>query len=76
MIELYIKQHPESKKILLEYFGNEFDKFSNKFLNKLLNFSNLYSCQSEIGFYYYNSILMYVLLQMIILHTHSQKLNL
>ena len=27
----YMKQHPESKKILSEYFQKEFDKFLNKF---------------------------------------------
>jgi hypothetical protein len=29
--ENYIRQHPESKKILSEYFEKEFDKFLNKF---------------------------------------------
>jgi hypothetical protein len=28
--ENYIKQHPESKKVLSEYFEKEFDKFLNK----------------------------------------------
>ena len=27
----YMKQHPESKKILSEYFEKEFDKFLNRF---------------------------------------------
>jgi hypothetical protein len=26
----YMRQHPESKKVLLEYFEKEFDKFLNK----------------------------------------------
>lgn len=26
----YIRQHPESKKVLLEYFEKEFDKFLNR----------------------------------------------
>ena len=29
--ENYIRQHPESKKILSEYFEKEFDKFLNRF---------------------------------------------
>jgi hypothetical protein len=30
----YIRQHPESKKILTEYFEKEFDKFLNKLKQK------------------------------------------
>ena len=32
----YIRQHPESKKILTEYFEKEFDKFLNKLKQKQL----------------------------------------
>lgn len=32
----YMRQHPESKKILTEYFGKEFDKFLNKLKQKQL----------------------------------------
>lgn len=32
----YMKQHPESKKILSEYFEKEFDKFLNKLKQKQL----------------------------------------
>ena len=31
----YMKQHPESKKILSEYFEKEFDKFLNRFKQQL-----------------------------------------
>jgi hypothetical protein len=31
----YMKQHPESNKILSEYFEKEFDKFLNKFNQQL-----------------------------------------
>jgi hypothetical protein len=31
----YMKQHPESKKILSEYFEKEFDKFLNRFNQQL-----------------------------------------
>jgi hypothetical protein len=27
----YMRQHPESKKVLSEYFEKEFDKFLNRF---------------------------------------------
>jgi hypothetical protein len=33
--ENYIRQHPESKKILSEYFEKEFDKFLNRFNQQL-----------------------------------------
>jgi hypothetical protein len=33
--ENYIRQHPESKKILSEYFEKEFDKFLNRFNHQL-----------------------------------------
>ena len=33
--ENYMKQHPESNKILSEYFEKEFDKFLNKFNQQL-----------------------------------------
>jgi hypothetical protein len=32
----YMRQHPESKKILTEYFEKEFDKFLNKLKQKQL----------------------------------------
>ena len=32
----YMRQHPESKKVLLEYFEKEFDKFLNKLKQKQL----------------------------------------
>jgi hypothetical protein len=31
----YMKQHPESKKILSDYFEKEFDKFLNRFNHQL-----------------------------------------
>jgi hypothetical protein len=31
----YMKQHPESKKILSDYFEKEFDKFLNRFNQQL-----------------------------------------
>ena len=31
----YIRQHPESKKILSEYFEKEFDKFLDRFKQQL-----------------------------------------
>ncbi len=30
LVDNYMRQHPESKKILTEYFEKEFDKFLNK----------------------------------------------
>ncbi|HJU85366.1 MAG TPA: hypothetical protein VJ551_02660, partial [Nitrososphaeraceae archaeon] len=32
----YMRQHPESKKILTDYFEKEFDKFLNKLKQKQL----------------------------------------
>ncbi len=34
--DTYMRQHPESKKILTEYFEKEFDKFLNKLKQKQL----------------------------------------
>jgi hypothetical protein len=34
--ETYMRQHPESKKILTDYFEKEFDKFLNKLKQKQL----------------------------------------